>query len=237
MEQQTRQRFAGTATSVKLKWAKGGGEYWGIVMVGDHGGRATKFWFSRSALQMEQSPITKGEQLEFVARLDGASADGQINWLREVQFDGEPDPTVPLPTLTLSFDGIANLLHTAQEHLKWPKIRLQTADGYQFTIHLAGAMSKEPGSAILSGVGWHGDYLGRVSKDGTFRGHAPEPVLKVLRALADNPERVAAEYGLLTGQCCFCGRGLEDERSTTVGYGPTCARHYGLTWGKKEVAA
>lgn len=43
----------------------------------------------------------------------------------------------------------------------------------------------------------------------------------------------AAAYGRATDHCVFCGHGLEDERSTTVGYGPVCADNYGLPWGAK----
>lgn len=34
-------------------------------------------------------------------------------------------------------------------------------------------------------------------------------------------------------RCCYCGKALEDERSKVVGYGATCAKHWGLSWGKK----
>jgi len=54
---------------------------------------------------------------------------------------------------------------------------------------------------------------------------------QVLKALAENPAAVAAAYGKLTGNCCFCGSNLSNARSTGVGYGKTCAEHYGLSWG------
>ena len=53
-----------------------------------------------------------------------------------------------------------------------------------------------------------------------------------LKAFAADPETVAAQYGSLTGNCCFCGRKLTDDRSTNVGYGPVCADKFGLNWGK-----
>lgn len=43
----------------------------------------------------------------------------------------------------------------------------------------------------------------------------------------------AKAYGDATDHCVFCGRALEDDRSTTVGYGPTCAARYALPWGGK----
>lgn len=50
----------------------------------------------------------------------------------------------------------------------------------------------------------------------------------------------AAAFGHEHGFCCYCSRGLTDERSTSVGYGPICAVRYGLEWGSvadEEAAA
>jgi hypothetical protein len=44
-------------------------------------------------------------------------------------------------------------------------------------------------------------------------------------------EEQAREFGQLYGMCCFCSRGLTDERSIDVGYGPVCAEKNGLAWG------
>lgn len=41
----------------------------------------------------------------------------------------------------------------------------------------------------------------------------------------------AAQFGQQTGACVFCARELTDDRSITVGYGPTCADKHGLVWG------
>lgn len=49
---------------------------------------------------------------------------------------------------------------------------------------------------------------------------------------AADPETVAAQHGKVTHQCCFCNQELTDDRSKEAGYGPVCARHYGLDWGK-----
>ena len=56
-------------------------------------------------------------------------------------------------------------------------------------------------------------------------------VANALIALANDPAKAASDYGHLTGTCCFCNRGLTDERSVSVGYGPICAQHFGLPWG------
>lgn len=56
-------------------------------------------------------------------------------------------------------------------------------------------------------------------------------VSQVVRSFAADPAGFSAAHGRATGQCCYCGRGLTDERSVAVGYGPVCAEHYGLPWG------
>lgn len=52
-----------------------------------------------------------------------------------------------------------------------------------------------------------------------------------IESLAADPAQFAAAFGKSTGSCSFCGRGLTDERSVEVGYGPVCADHNGLPWG------
>jgi hypothetical protein len=80
-------------------------------------------------------------------------------------------------------------------------------------------------------------FYGTIFADGTFK---PKPTLNdvflgkvktALKAFATDPAGVAASYGKLHGKCCFCNKGLSDEKSTSVGYGPICAGHYGLPWG------
>lgn len=46
----------------------------------------------------------------------------------------------------------------------------------------------------------------------------------------------AALHGKMTGKCCFCNSPLIDQKSTDVGYGPVCAKHYGLPHGKMDKA-
>jgi hypothetical protein len=53
-----------------------------------------------------------------------------------------------------------------------------------------------------------------------------------LDGLEENPMSFAAEHGKTSGQCCFCSLPLTDERSLNAGWGPICASHYGLLWGK-----
>ena len=145
----------------------------------------------------------------------------------------EPDPQVG------DFTGVYAIFTRAREHLKFPKIRLQTADGEPVALGVAGPRSKRPGVINVTDGGRFGEnrWYGRIETDGSWdqpRDGVPANVVAVIQRLADEPATVASEYGRLTGNCCFCRRERSDERSTEVGYGATCADHFGLPWGSKH---
>jgi hypothetical protein len=144
------------------------------------------------------------------------------------------------PTQTVGdLSGILAIFNTARQHLKHPAIVL---DG--FRVARAGDSAREPGSLTITSVerthtdrfgNDARDWYGRVSLDGTFQParQAPSDLGEKLRAFAADPAGVAAAYGHLHGRCCFCNTALTDERSTSVGYGPICADHFGLPWGAR----
>lgn len=132
------------------------------------------------------------------------------------------------------------LFDKAKQHLKWPKVVIQAGD-VVIKVSVAGDNSKNPGS--LNVTSRDGDwqsrlYYGRIGKDGVFfpgrDAHRIPTLAEYLKAFAQDPATIAAAYGHLTGHCCFCSRKLDDERSTAVGYGPTCAKHFGLPWGAEK---
>jgi hypothetical protein len=83
-----------------------------------------------------------------------------------------------------------------------------------------------------------GDAGRAAQRDGTYQpsnaaNGRTEAITARLRAFAAEPARVAKDSARLTGRCCFCNLALKDERSTAVGYGATCADHFGLPWGER----
>lgn len=68
--------------------------------------------------------------------------------------------------------------------------------------------------------------------DMAVTGQLMEFIESVVANLAD----VAAAQGFRTGNCCFCGRGIEHPNSLKHGYGPICAAKYGLPWEGEAVA-
>lgn len=139
--------------------------------------------------------------------------------------------------------GLIGLFTTAKAKLKWPKIKL-TVTGKAVVLSLAGEKSKAPGSINVAGEGGWGEraWYGRVSPDGSYepsRSMTPEfaaALVDVLKKLSTDPLKTVQDFGKLTGQCMFCNLPLNDPRSTTAGFGETCAKNWGLHAEWKQAA-
>ena len=157
----------------------------------------------------------------------------QWYWVAKLAEKFTTPPAAPVQVT--DFGRVYRMFNAAKAHLKHPKVRLNV-DGQEITLYLSGPASRVPDVVNVVNRDTNGWY-GRVYPDGRWeRGSASqnmEGVLTMLDKLAANPEEVAAAHGKLTGNCCFCSRALSDDRSTDVGYGPVCAKRYGLTWGGK----
>lgn len=167
-------------------------------------------------------------------------SDKQSYWVGELLSRAErPAEATPAATDVGDVRGIVDLLERARKHLKHPAVIVRAMDR-DMRLNIAGPSAKVPGSINVCSTGSFGDreWYGRVTRDGKFEPsrkfdqRTQSAVALALKAMADDPAKAAAEYGHLTGVCCFCNTALTDERSTAVGYGPVCAKHYGLPWGK-----
>lgn len=181
----------------------------------------------------------------------------QAEWVGKL-VERFSQPVVEKPKIELrNVKGVINLLNRAKDNgLKFPKLWLkilpnevQYESGWKnpvikdfpdLRITVAGEQSKNPGCLTLTNGEKYGSpdnrYWGRISPEGEFTlgrdGEAiKDRLINLLNRLADDPAKVAAEFGHLTGHCCFCSKHLTDERSTAVGYGSTCAEKFGLPWG------
>ena len=132
--------------------------------------------------------------------------------------------------------------------------------GVHFKLYVAGPRSRycgqiqvtedDPGKVAYAGCPgmeqnrWFGRIEMVEGEDGVesavyhpsrkIHGAELDAVVGLLEALVENPAEVAGSQGRMAGSCCFCGRPLTDDRSVAVGYGSTCASHYGLPWGKPK---
>lgn len=173
----------------------------------------------------------------------GYLSEKQEYWLR-VHYDralGLLSKPEPKKEAVGSFSGVYALFKKAKQHLKYPKIVLALASGAPVVLKLSGQGSKVPNTVNVTDDQPFGQnkWYGRISEQGEFTESSRiaeqemNEVARLMRKLSENPAEVAAKYGHLTGNCCFCNKKLTDEKSTSVGYGPVCAQHYGLPWGVK----
>lgn len=139
-----------------------------------------------------------------------------------------------------NFNGVYALFAKAKQKLKFPKIWLEVK-GKPIVLSMAGEKSKNPGIINVTDGGSFGNnrWYGRVQVDGTWtRGmktyEEQTEVEQLLKAMSRHPAQAAKEYGQITGRCCFCGKHLKDEHSTAAGFGPQCAKQWGLAdaWKK-----
>jgi hypothetical protein len=172
----------------------------------------------------------------------GGLSPKQAVWIERL-LDRAENP--PQSTEVGSVKGIVDLLDGAKLHLKHPAIIVRANDR-DIRLSIAGPTAKVPGSInVCSAEGGFGsrEWYGRITREGVFdpsRKHdsvTQTAVATALKAMASDPAKAAANYGHLTGHCCFCNRSLDDARSTEVGYGPVCAKHYRLPWGETALKA
>lgn len=184
----------------------------------------------------------------------------QIYWVGKLLEKASRPAAAASPEVQVNLTRIVELFETARQHLKFPAVVLavqsrQPLQGQSpitdpsqvhelIRFNMAGQAARYPGSINVTSfeknpATGRRDFYGRILTDGKFDKHdnasiSPallDLIIKAIRRFAEDPVRVAADHGRLTGHCCFCHRRLEDERSTSVGYGPVCARHFGLPWG------
>lgn len=139
--------------------------------------------------------------------------------------------------------GIMDLFAKAKQKLKYPMITFEVS-GIRVRLKAAGPNSKYAGCILVTNGAAYGDpsnlFYGRVTPDGQWVPQTYAAALEhaaligdILIALAEKPAETAAEFGKMSGKCCFCNSELTDEKSTKVGYGPVCAAHFGLPHGNK----
>lgn len=140
----------------------------------------------------------------------------------------------PAPA-TVDLSAIRAFIQAAKDRgLKFPKLRVLDADGQtELTLGLTVA-GHNPGSVSVKRAG---RYLGLIRQDGTSKGAIDARLAAHLVAVAQAPAAAAKAYAVLMCRCSFCGLALTDEASVELGYGPVCAKHWGLPHAPKGTKA
>lgn len=166
-------------------------------------------------------------------------SDKQAYWV-QVLHDRVVNPAPAAEPVQIGgITRIREMFATASKKLKYPKIWLGT-DANPIRLQLAGPHSKYAGSVMVTDGRPYGSnrFYGSIDEAGILKPGRDfnADVAAVLKALSDDPEGTASEFGRVNGCCCFCNTELTDDRSIEVGYGPVCARNFGLAWGAKAAS-
>lgn len=136
-----------------------------------------------------------------------------------------------------NLDGLMKMFALAQQNLKYPAIVIKTESG-NVSIKVAGSSSKYKGSLQVTDGRPFGDnvWYGSVTPEGVWtvnsrldaESEAVKTVTRVLKSLSVDPVKVVQKSAHLSGDCCFCRSKLTADKSAAVGFGPVCAKNYGL---------
>lgn len=173
------------------------------------------------------------QSLAYNFRTWGRLSDKQMQWVDTLTQ--RATAPMPAPTQQVNVQKIQDLFALAAQKLRRVKVAVQAINGQKVVFSKAGPASKYAGQILLTDGGPFGanKFFGRVDANGDFYAtrSADQAVRDLVVEFANNPAEVAAKYGKLTGGCSFCNHKLDDERSLHVGYGPVCAKRFGLVWG------
>lgn len=76
----------------------------------------------------------------------------------------------------------------------------------------------------------NGIYVGKITGDLEIHLYEFKGLREQISQVIQDPVYFSKVYGQKTGNCCFCGRKLENHISVYHGYGPICADNFGLPW-------
>lgn len=131
-----------------------------------------------------------------------------------------------LPTIDVR--AIAAFIQGAKDRgLKFPKLRVLDPTGTVESLMFITTRGSAPGSIAVK-VG--GRFVGTVTPTGEGRGAfgADATLRNWISVVNSAPLAAAKMFAAIKCNCSFCGLPLTDAGSVEVGYGPVCAKHWGL---------
>ncbi len=157
----------------------------------------------------------------------GSLSPKQKDWVvKLVNEIGKPKAPKANKFTMQDFTSIVTLFKNALSKLKRPKITFVN-NGTAFALK----PSKDLQWVHVSAPEYGGNYYGKISvQDGTWVDgrNINQEVADFLNDFAKDPVAKSQEYGKRSGVCCFCHKCLDREESLEVGYGPVCAKNWGL---------
>lgn len=168
------------------------------------------------------------------ARRKGRLSEKQWHWVSKIARETRDGRRAgPAVVEGIDLSELNETMKTARSRgRKFPKINLRLA-GLTVQLSLAGA-----GHINVTDGGPYGEnvWYGRIADGRWTKGRAHPAALAtvegILRRLQDDPSAVALAHSAC-GSCCFCSKTLTVGESVRRGYGPTCAKLYGLEFDHK----
>ena len=164
----------------------------------------------------------------------GRLSDKQMPWVGTLTQRATAPKVAPVAYVKVDFKPIQDMFDLAAQKLKRIRVKIQDTTGQAVVFNRADPMSKYVGQIMVTDGGPFGNnkFFGRIDTTGEFFAtrSATQTVCEAVKEFSDDPAGTAGKYGRLTGGCSFCKHGLTDSRSLAVGYGPVCARNFGLVW-------
>ena len=170
--------------------------------------------------------LTNDFSVSLVSQYDrkGALSDKQAYWALSLAEEAStPKPPSPVK---VDLMAIVAFFSNALETLAKPKLTFKY-NGVSFRL----TVSNNGQSIFVAEPVWQGLYYGKISiATGEFTAgrDCNQNVVDFLTDFAVDPITKSADYGKLTGNCCFCNKKLERKESIAYGYGPSCAERWGM---------
>lgn len=194
---------------------------------------------SRALEAAAERMSTDGDDIDFARSLidqfgkRGSLSDRQWPWVERLAARFEQLAGAEAGVAGPAYPRLAQSFLDAARDLKWPKLRLQTAQGAKLVLSRCGERSRTPGWINLTSEGGYGNstFYGRISPEGAADLYAAvtEDMRATLAAYDADPEAEAKVQGTRTGACMCCGRELTDEISVSLGIGPICGKRWGIS--------
>ncbi len=179
--------------------------------------------------------VKVGDKIEWDAITGSKHVDCALACSQQTEADKRAHESI---TQLGDFTDVYALFEKAAKGGKWPRITIN-ADGFEFYLYMSGQQAMIPNVLNVKGPGGFDQHkwYGRITIDGAWdqrHKEVDERMADALSRLAMDPVGTAAMYGRLSGKCCFCKKQLTDAPSVDAGYGPVCAKRWGLAWGGKK---
>ncbi len=170
----------------------------------------------------------------------GSVSPKQVDLLRKLKGEAEAKVAAKahVAKYAIKVPAIVDLFQTATGNLKKPGLHFHV-EGKPLKVQMAGPRSRRPGDFYVTDGGSYGNstFYGWIDAEtGAFeaRESAPAWVAEFLIHFNNDPVAVATEHHHATGNCCFCDTPLETKESLNYGYGPTCAKNWGLPYSRSK---